>query len=89
MKKTFNITTPEGVHARPSTLLVSAVKSFTSNVEIHYNDKVANLKSIIAVMSQAIPTGAVITISAEGTDEEEAMNTVTEVIISQGIGEEC
>ncbi|WP_342599165.1 HPr family phosphocarrier protein [Psychrobacillus sp. FSL H8-0483] len=89
MEKTFKITTSEGVHARPSALLVSAVTPFISNVELIYNGKSANLKSIMAVMTQSIPTGSVVTISAEGADAEALMSKVTNVIISQGIGEEC
>lgn len=89
MQKTFKITTSEGVHARPSALLVSAVAPFTSNVELIYNGKSANLKSIMSVMAQSIPTGSIVIISAEGTDAEALMTKVTNVIISQGIGEEC
>lgn len=89
MKKTFRITVTEGLHARPATLLVSAVSPFSSDVELHYNDKIVNLKSIMGVMAQAIPAGAVVTISAHGEDAEEIVSKVTEVMISQAIGEEC
>lgn len=89
MKKTFRITVPEGLHARPATLLVSAVSPFASDVELNYNDKIVNLKSIMGVMAQAIPAGAVVTISADGEDAEALINKVTEVIILQDIGEEC
>ncbi|WP_313892146.1 phosphocarrier protein HPr [Psychrobacillus sp.] len=89
MEKTFKITTPEGLHARPSTLLVSAVAAFTSDVQLTYNERTVNLKSIMGVMAQGISPGAVVTISAEGDDEEAAIAKVTEVITSQGIGEEC
>jgi len=89
MEKSFKITTPEGIHARPATLLVSAVTPFESDVQLLCNDKSVNLKSIMGVMAQAIQAGAVIKISASGSDEQEVMNKVTEVILKQGIGEEC
>lgn len=89
MKKKFKITTPEGLHARPTALLVSAVTPFKSDVQLTYNDKSVNLKSIMGVMSQGIVTGEVVTISAEGADAEVAMQTVMDIMISRGIGEEC
>ncbi len=89
MKKTFKITTPEGLHARPTALLVSAVTPFESDVQLTYNDKSVNLKSIMGVMAQGIVTGSTITVSAQGADAEQLMQTVTEVIVTKGIGEEC
>jgi phosphocarrier protein len=88
MEKTFKITTPEGLHARPSTLLVSAATAFSSNVLLSYNDKSVNLKSIMGVMAQGIASGSVVTISAEGMDEEETIIKLTETMISNGIGVE-
>ncbi|WP_427138058.1 HPr family phosphocarrier protein [Psychrobacillus psychrodurans] len=88
MEKTFKITTPEGLHARPSTLLVSAATAFSSNILLSYNDKSVNLKSIMGVMAQGIAPGSVVTISAEGMDEEETIIKLTEIMISNGIGVE-
>jgi phosphocarrier protein HPr len=88
MEKTFKITTPEGLHARPSTLLVSAATAFSSNVLLSYNDKSVNLKSIMGVMAQGIAPGSVVTISVEGMDEEETIIKLTEIMISNGIGVE-
>lgn len=88
MERTFKIIAPEGLHARPSTLLVLAVTPFKSDVQISCKGKSANLKSIMGVMAQGIATGSIITISAEGTDAEEVISKVTEVITSEEIGEE-
>jgi phosphocarrier protein len=89
MEKSFKITNSEGLHARPSTLLVSAVSAFTSNVQLSYKGKSVNLKSIMGVMSQGIGPGSVITISAEGADAEDAIRKVSDVINSERLGEEC
>ncbi|MEI4771479.1 HPr family phosphocarrier protein [Psychrobacillus sp. FJAT-51614] len=88
MEKIFKITTPEGLHARPSTLLVSAVTPFNSEVQLTYNGKSVNLKSIMGVMAQSVTTGSIVTIAAEGEDAEELLSKVKEVIISKGLGEE-
>ncbi|MFU0788499.1 phosphocarrier protein HPr [Cerasibacillus sp. JNUCC 74] len=79
-EKTFKITADTGVHARPATLLVNKAGQFESEVEITYNDKTVNLKSIMGVMSLGIPKGAQIKISANGSDEKEAIQGIEEVI---------
>lgn len=79
-EQTFTITADTGVHARPATLLVNKAGQFESEVEVSYNGKTVNLKSIMGVMSLGVPKGAEIKVSATGGDEEEALNGVAEVI---------
>jgi len=79
-EQTFTITADTGVHARPATLLVNRAGQFESEVEMSYNDKTVNLKSIMGVMSLGIPKGAEIKITADGSDEEEAIKGIEEVI---------
>ncbi|GAA0428613.1 phosphocarrier protein HPr [Lentibacillus halophilus] len=79
-EKTFTITANTGVHARPATLLVNKAGQFQSDIQLSYNGKSVNLKSIMGVMSLGIPKGANISITASGNDEEEAMDSVTEVM---------
>ncbi|MFB4169272.1 phosphocarrier protein HPr [Virgibacillus sp. JSM 102003] len=79
-EQSFTITADTGVHARPATLLVNKAGQFESEVEISYNGKSVNLKSIMGVMSLGIPKGAEVKVSATGSDEEEAIKGVTEVL---------
>ncbi|WP_010095004.1 phosphocarrier protein HPr [Ornithinibacillus scapharcae] len=85
-EQTFTITADTGVHARPATLLVNKAGQYQSEVELTYNDKTVNLKSIMGVMSLGIPKGAEIKISATGNDEEEAIQGLAEVI-KENLGE--
>jgi len=78
--QTFTITAETGVHARPATLLVNKAGQYQSEVEITYQNKTVNLKSIMGVMSLGIPTGAKIEINAFGNDKEEAIKGIAEVI---------
>ncbi|RLL46486.1 phosphocarrier protein HPr [Oceanobacillus piezotolerans] len=78
--QTFTITAESGVHARPATLLVNRAGQFQSDVHIKYKDKNVNLKSIMGVMSLGIPKGAEIEISADGSDEADAIEALSEVI---------
>ncbi|SDQ29078.1 phosphocarrier protein [Virgibacillus subterraneus] len=79
-EQSFTITADTGVHARPATLLVNKAGQYESEVEISYNEKSVNLKSIMGVMSLGIPKGAEVKISATGSDEDEAIKGVTEVL---------
>jgi len=79
-EQTFKITADTGVHARPATLLVNQAGQFESEIELHYNNKTVNLKSIMGVMSMGIHKGAEIKMTATCIDEENAMKSIEEVI---------
>ncbi|KAB8131741.1 phosphocarrier protein HPr [Gracilibacillus oryzae] len=87
VEKTVTITDETGVHARPATVLVNKAGSYSSDMTLEYNGKSINLKSIMGVMSLGIPQGAEIKVIAEGSDEQEAVDGVVEVIKSEGLGE--
>lgn len=87
IQKNYKVTANEGLHARPSSLLVAAVTPFTADVKLIYKDKEVNLKSIMGVMALGIAVGADITITADGADEVALMAKVDEVIKAQGIGQ--
>ncbi len=44
----------ENSHARPATLLVQAASKFQSTIELKYNGRKVNLKSIMGVMSLGV-----------------------------------
>ncbi|WP_079710869.1 phosphocarrier protein HPr [Paraliobacillus ryukyuensis] len=86
-EKTVTITDSTGVHARPATVLVNKAGSFSSDVTVEYNGKSVNLKSIMGVMSLGIPKDAKIKLVAEGSDEQEAIDAIYDVIKQEGLGE--
>ncbi|MFC7686718.1 phosphocarrier protein HPr [Ureibacillus sp. GCM10028918] len=85
VKKTFIITSELGVQARPAAQLVNLASQFSANISIEYKGKNVNLKSIMGVMSLAVVEGSEITITAEGKDEQEALQQI-EVLIEEEIG---
>lgn len=87
VEKTLTITSEDGIHARPATVLVQKAGAFEADVNLEYNGKSVNLKSIMGIMSLGIPAGAIIKISAEGSDEEEAVNTIVEAAKTENLGE--
>src|SRR5699024_8101861 len=85
-EQTFKITADTGVHARHATLNINKTDQNESEVEMSYNDKTVNLKSIKGVMYLGIPKDAEIKHTAEGSDEEEEMKGIAEVI-KENLGE--
>ncbi len=76
-----------GLHARPASLLVKLATSFQSEVQLVKEDMEVNAKSILGVMMLAAGPGNVITIVANGPDEEDAVRALAALVDSR-FGEE-
>lgn len=87
VQKQFKVVAETGIHARPATMLVQAASKFDSEIHLEYKEKKVNLKSIMGVMSLGIGQGADITIFADGSDEEDALNTLEEALKKEGLAE--
>ena len=87
VKHEFNITADTGIHARPATMLVQTAGKYSSDITLEYNGKSVNLKSIMGVMSLGVGQSANVTITADGEDEEEAMEGIKATMKSEGLGE--
>ncbi|KGX92879.1 phosphocarrier protein HPr [Pontibacillus halophilus JSM 076056 = DSM 19796] len=87
VEQTVTITSEDGVHARPATVLVQSAGSYSANVNLEYNGKTVNLKSIMGIMSLGIPSGAEVRITAEGSDEQEAVDGVVATMKKENLGE--
>ncbi|MBM0067176.1 phosphocarrier protein HPr [Alkalicoccobacillus gibsonii] len=79
-EKTYKITAETGIHARPATQLVNKAGQFSSDITLDYKGKSVNLKSIMGVMSLGVGQGAEVTIKAEGSDADEALAAIEEII---------
>lgn len=87
IKQDFNITAETGIHARPATMLVQTAGKYSSDITLEYNGKSVNLKSIMGVMSLGVGQGAEVTITADGDDQEDAIEGIKAVMKSEGLGE--
>ena len=77
-----------GLHARAAAQLVRLAARFKSSVTLFREDQnvFANAKSILSVLALAASKGTELTITAEGEDEEAALNEI-EVLFATGFGE--
>jgi len=76
------ITNKAGMHARPAALFVQKAASFSSKVKLVSHNKVADGKSILAVMGMGLTQNSTLTITAEGTDEEICIGALRQLIES-------
>ena len=65
-----------GLHNRPVTYFVQKANEFRSSVWLESENRRMNAKSLLGIMSLGIVTGAVVTLSAEGPDAEDAVNAL-------------
>jgi phosphocarrier protein len=86
-EKQFKVVADTGIHARPATLLVQTASRFDSEIHLEYKGKKVNLKSIMGVMSLGVGQGADITISADGNDANDALNSLEETLKKEGLAE--
>ena len=86
-KREFHIIAETGIHARPATLLVQAASKFNSDINLEYNGKSVNLKSIMGVMSSGVGQGADVTITADGDDAKEAIEAIADTMKKEGLAE--
>ena len=85
--KTINHTVvdPNGIHARPAGVIVTAAKKFESVIKIKHGDNYADCKRIFAVMGLSLKQGESFTIEISGEDEGEAAAALEDAIRASGI----
>ncbi len=71
-----------GLHARPATFFIQRANEYKSSVWIEKDEKRVNAKSLLGVLSLGVTKGTSVTILAEGTDEEEAVGDLVNLISS-------
>lgn len=74
--KTMTIKIPTGLEARPVAILVQVASQYESRILIEAEDKKINAKSIMGMMSLGLSAGEKIIVTAEGADEEKALDHI-------------
>ncbi len=69
-----------GLHARPATFFIQKANEFKSVIWIEKEDRRVNAKSLLGVLSLGIVKGTTVNIIADGADENEAVETLTDLI---------
>lgn len=69
-----------GLHARPATFFIQKANSYKSSIWVEKEDRRVNAKSLLGVLSLGIVKGMSITLIADGADEAEALDGLSELI---------
>jgi len=79
-ERQFEIKNKLGLHARAAAKLVHAAARFASDIKIRKGDEEVDGKSILGILLLAAGRGSVITVKADGPDEEEAVAAIQQLI---------
>lgn len=87
VKKEVVIINKTGLHARPASDFVLAAKKFESKITIcKEGGEPVNAKSVMRILAEGIGQGTKIEITADGVDEEAALDALT-ALVESGFGE--
>ena len=75
-EKTTTIKNRAGIHARPAALIVQTASQFESNIYLEKDSEKINAKSIMGIITLGASYKTDIIVSAEGSDEEEAVEAI-------------
>jgi phosphocarrier protein HPr len=80
--KTIQLNRKSGLDSRAINKMVQVTSQFESDIYLTYNGHKVNCKSIMGVLSLAIPNHAEISLEASGSDDHEALKQLIETIES-------
>ena len=79
----FNMTSKEiivtrdgGLKEQDAAQFIRNANEYQSQIRIRLGEKSVNAKSLLGVLSMGVRRGAVLTVTAEGPDEEDAVNAL-------------
>lgn len=75
---TYCIKDELGIHARPAGEIVKKAGKFSSKITMESGEKTADIKRIFGIMGLGVKCGSTIKIVADGADEEEAVQELSE-----------
>ena len=80
ISKDVTIINKLGLHARAAAKFVTLASRYEANLNVSRNGRKVNGKSIMGIMMLAASKGTVITIIAEGSDEQDAIDALVALI---------
>ena len=78
--KEIIISSTSGIHAALAAKVVQAASKYSVDITLHYRDRVIDLKSILGLMSLAVPYGENVKIVASGDRADEAISDIIKIL---------
>jgi len=76
------VTNSNGLHARTAAILVKKAQAYDAEIEMFYDGRHANAKSILSVLILCAGKGAEVSLKVRGSDSEEALQAITALFAS-------
>ena len=85
ISRSVTIQNSVGLHARPATFFIQKANSYKCSIWVEKEDCRVNAKSLLGVLSLGISKGMTITLIADGNDEAEAVEGLSD-LVNSGFG---
>lgn len=69
-----------GLHARAAARFAATAEQYVSEIEVEFNDRQVNGKSIMGLMMLAAACGKTITVTATGDDAAQAIEGIADLV---------
>ena len=83
LKKVITIEGQNSSEAKPVAMLVQVASQYDSNIYVECGTKRVNAKSIMGMMSLGLCAGEELTVTAEGADEQTAVDNIEKFLSGQ------
>ncbi len=83
IERQVEITNKKGLHARAAAKLINLTHRFDSEVMVVRGDNEVNGKSILGLLMLAAHQGSWLTLRVSGSDEADAMDSISKLIESK------
>ncbi len=80
MKETV-VQCESGLHNKQATYFIQKANDYRSTIWIEVENRRINAKSLLGVLSMGITAGTTVNLIAEGTDEVEAVDALSDMLI--------
>ena len=80
MERQIVVKSTVGIHASLAAKVVQTASRYSVDINLHYHDKIVDIKSILGLMSLAIPQGENVVVVATGDQAEAAINAIAEIL---------
>jgi phosphocarrier protein len=84
--RTLTVTNALGLHARAAARFVHAANHFTSQIRVGCRGREMDGKSIMGLLLLSAAQGSTITLTVDGTDEQQAVETLS-ALVARGFDE--
>ena len=78
--KEITVNNQVGLYARPATFFIQKANEYKSTIMVEKEERKVNAKSLLGVLSLGIAKGMVVTLIADGQDENAAVKCLVDLV---------